>query len=119
MSHAPAAQWRAARLSSISITLDTLRADTPFLLYQAGPVWLIVVRDGVECGELELAYWHTLAGPVRPLLYHAMRVPDPRRNLVGYRRCMWWHRDWVIGPEDIAALEAARSTRPWPHHWIT
>lgn len=104
---------------AISITLAPLPPHQAYRVDRITPTWwLITVRHGVECGELERAYREALRCPVRPLLYQAMLVPDPEVNPIGYLRQQWWHPDWRVDIDSIQILEDAHLIRRWPHAWL-
>ncbi|XKK40383.1 hypothetical protein HFP72_06845 [Nocardiopsis sp. ARC36] len=58
----PPARWRAAVYDpryQVSATLDTLPPSLPLFCTRISPNWYhVVVRDGIDYGELALAYAH-------------------------------------------------------------
>ena len=103
----------------LSVTLDTLRADTPFLDVELEPGhWLIIARDEIDYDDLARAYGD-LPGWVRARMFPAVGVVDPAEDLAAYLRTRWWEPGWTISPTSVHLLEdAAPGVTPFHHAWL-
>lgn len=113
------------RRPQLSVTVDTLPPDDPFLCVETSPDhWHIIARDGAAFGQIAWAYAfdrHTLPTWAGPRLFAAVGVVSPAVDVRAYHRSRWWDLDWEVGPTDAEVLEDLAGpdmiTR-WPHAWL-
>ncbi|WP_017599228.1 hypothetical protein [Nocardiopsis lucentensis] len=122
--HTPVQAHRGAAIlePDLSVTLDTLRADIPYIPYEVNPGHhLIIARDGITYGELIRAYISQLPDWARRRLFHSVGMPDLYENPELWERLNWWNPDWPVTPTSVHLIENAVPglITPWCHDWLT
>lgn len=75
----------------------------------------MLARRGIPAHELEEAYAATLPAPARTVIYPALAVPDPARDLSGYRAARWWSPHRRLSPTWERELTRTGRLVPWPY----
>ncbi|WP_152486512.1 hypothetical protein [Nocardiopsis lucentensis] len=105
----------------LSVTLDTLPTNIPFLLTEVAPGHeLIVARDGITYGALADAYITSLPTWARQRMFASVGVVDPHLDWNLYQRLAWWDEEWPVSPTSVRIVETAVPglLTPWKHEWL-
>ncbi|MFC4565517.1 hypothetical protein ACFO4E_26980 [Nocardiopsis mangrovi] len=73
--------------------MDDLPPRRPFVRQKVPGGHLIVIRRGIEYGDLHRAYTRKLVPTARRALYHAVFTPDPVDDPEGFAAAQWWPDD--------------------------